>query len=191
MPAKRTPQDTGQMLEVEQERRGNSKLYKAESALFVDGQITDLVTQTADELEAAGNMEPISLTDTDRVRAISMQYVRSCAEASTLPSISGLARALGLTRRAVYDCLDRGSPKDAARWFTLCRDAFSEMLETGSLRNSTNTITSIFLLKACYGYKEQPSEVVISQGSKSPYDGMTSDEAAAAIMQKYQDMVDD
>ncbi len=189
MPAKRPPQTFPQMVEAEQERKTN-RLYKAESSLFVDGQITDLVTQTADELEAAGNMEPISLTDVDKVKDVTARYIRACAEASTLPSISGLARSLGLSRQAVYDVLARNSPKETARWFALCRDAFAEMLETSSLRNNINTITSIFLLKAGYGYQEK-NEIVVTQGNtQNPFDELAP-EAAAELAAKYSDIPDD
>ena len=163
------------MLESEQARRSGSKLYKQASAEFVDQQITDMVTQTAQELERVSQMEPVSLTDIDRVVEITLDYVHSCAQSATIPSIVGLSRALGHTRQSIYDAINRNSPKQAARWFEVCRDSFAEALSNSALRNGTNTITSIFLLKALYDFKESV-EVVARKESVGPLDPLADPE---------------
>lgn len=194
MPAKLPPQAPGEMLKVEQDRRKNSKLYRAESAIFIDGEITDIVTETATQLEKARDMTPISLDQTERIQDITMEYVQACAAASTLPTMSGLGRALGLTRRSLYDCITRNSPRATANWLAIVKEAFAEMLEHGSLRNDLNSIVAIFLLKAHFGLHEGPTELVVSRGEQTDIADMTQEERqelAESIMQKYQDLIED
>ena len=190
MPAKKPPQTAQEVLTDEAKRRDN-KLYRQESSEFLDTRIADSVTQTMEEMEKASTMQPVSLVDLERVKELTLRYMESCSTTSTVPSVSGLMRSMGLSRAAFYDVLDRNSPKETAAWFRCVHDAFAELLSNAALRNELNTISSIFLLKSLYRFREQPTELVVSQGNQSPYDGMTSDEAAAAIMQKYQDMVED
>ena len=190
MPAKNPPQSLAQMLEAEQSRRAGSKLYKAESAAFVDGQIADMVQQTAQELKQTAQMEPISLSNIDSVVSATLDYIHACADASTIPSIVGLSRALGHTRQSLYDCIARNSPKAAARWLETCRDAFAELLGNSALRNGTNTITSIFLLKALYNYRET-NEFIIQSGQAQQMDDADREAMAEQIMLKYSDIPED
>ena len=191
MPAKRPPQTAEQTLQAETERHSNSPMYRRETMELVDGRITENVHQAADELAESAKITPVSLVDTERVIDMTIQYMRSCAASSTIPSISGLTRSMGLSRSTFYDCVDRHSPKETAEFFEKVHDCFAEIMSNATLRNEVNTISGIFLLKALFKFREQPAEIVVSQGNQSPYDGMTSDEAATAIMQKYQDLIED
>lgn len=190
MPGKLLPQTPLEMMESEQARRAGSKLYKQASAEFVDQQITDMVTETAQELERAAKAEPVSLTDTDRVIEITLDYVRACAQASTVPSIVGLSRSLGMTRAAIYDVITRGSQKATARWLEIVKDSFSEMLGNSALRNGTNTITSIFLLKALYDYRESNEIIVKSEQGQTLTDEDRA-EMARQLAERYQDLPED
>ena len=190
MPGKLSPQTPLEMRESEQARRSGSKLYKQASAEFVDQQIGGMVEQMGRELERAGKAEPVSLSDIDRVIATTLDYVSACAEASTIPNTTGLARSLGITRQAVYDTIHRNSPKQAARWFSLCKDCFSELLGNASLRNGVNSIVSIFLLKSLYGYKES-HEVIIQNGQAQALTDEDRQEMAAQLMSKYGDLPED
>lgn len=186
MPGKNLPMTGPAMVEAELSRKGN-RMYRAESSEFVDGQLTALVDDMADQLEQVSEMTPVSLSDTERVREITLAYVRACAAASTLPSMTGLSRSLGMSRAAIYDCINRQSPRAAADWFALCREGFAELLETGSLRNNTNPVVSIFLLKSAYGYREA-NEFIISNKDTGPLGEQMTPEQIAA---KYRDMVED
>lgn len=187
MAGKNLPQTGPEMFEAELSRKGN-RMYKQESAEFVDGQLTALVDDMADQLEKASSMEPVALTDTERVKSITMKYLRACSTASTLPSMTGLSRSLGMTRQALYDCIARHSPRATAEWLTLCREGFAELLETGSLRNSTNPVVSIFLLKASYGYRESAEFII---GGKEQLTAEDQEQIAAEIMSRYSDLIED
>lgn len=152
---KNTPAQTfDEMVEAGTERRKNSSLYKIQSAAFVDEQLAALVAKTTGELVEAATAEPVSLTDTETVKARTVLYLKSCEASSSFPSVTGLARSMGLSRQALYDCIQRNSPPDTAAWLELCRDAFSDLLSEAALRNNCNNITAIFLQKALYGLRE-------------------------------------
>lgn len=152
---KNTPAQTfTEMVEAGTERRKNSNLYKAQSAEFVDGELSALIAKTAEELTTAATAEPVSLSDTQEVKRRTVLYLRACEESSSFPSIAGLARSMGLSRQSLYDCTWRNSPPETARWLELCRDSFSDILAEAGLRNNCNGVVSIFLQKALYGLRE-------------------------------------
>lgn len=152
---KNVPAQTfSEMVAEGEAKRKGSKLYKAEAAAFVDEQLAALVAKTAGELVEAATAEPVSLMDTETVKARTVLYLKSCEASSSFPSVAGLARSMGLSRQALYDCIQRNSPQDTAAWLELCRDAFSDLLSEAALRNNCNNITAIFLQKALYGLKE-------------------------------------
>lgn len=146
-----------------EEKKRNSKLYKAQSAEFVDGELSALIAKTAEELTTAATAEPVSLLDTQEVKRRTVVYLRACEESSSFPSIAGLARSMGLSRQALYDCVWRNSPPDTAKWLELCRDSFSDILAEAGLRNNCNGVVSIFLQKALYGLRETV-ELVAKRG---------------------------
>lgn len=155
------------MVEAGAERRKNSSLYKAQSAEFVDEQLAALVAKTAGELVEAATMNPVSLTDTETVKARTVLYLKACETSSSFPSVAGLARSMGLSRQALYDCIQRNSPRETAEWLELCRDAFSDLLSEAALRNNCNNITAIFLQKALYGLRET-TEIVARREDYGP-----------------------
>ena len=152
------------MVEAGTEKRKNSNLYKIQAAAFTDERLAALVAKTTAELVDAATTEAISLKDTEEVKARSVLYLRACEASSSFPSIAGLARSMGLSRQALYDCIQRNSPPDTAAWLELCRDAFSDLLSEAALRNNCNNITAIFLQKALYGLRESV-EIVARQDS--------------------------
>lgn len=142
------------MTEAGTERKKNSSLYRAQSAEFVDGELSALISKTTEELTAAATTEPVSLSDTQEVKRRTVIYLRACEESSSFPSVAGLARSMGLSRQSVYDCLWRNSPPETARWLELFRDSCSDILAEAGLRNNCNGVVSIFLQKALYGLRE-------------------------------------
>lgn len=136
------------------EQKKQSKLYKVESSQFVDERLSALVAKTASELAEAADHDPVSLKDVETVKHRTILYLKACETASNFPSVAGLARSMGLSRQALYDCIWRKAPPETARWLELFRDSCSDMLAEASLRNDCNNITAIFLQKALYGLRE-------------------------------------
>lgn len=154
MPGKLAPQNYQEMVSEGREKRANSKLYKEESSKYASAEISKLVNQTAAELTTVATNGAVSLRNTDKVKKQTMLYLKSCEDSSVIPSISGLARALGHTRQSIYDCLHRKSPAATAQWLEICKDSFSDVLAETSLRNNCNSICAIFLQKSMYNMRE-------------------------------------
>lgn len=150
------------MVTAGEAQKKQSKLYRAQSAEFVDERLSALIARTSKELAEIADKEPVSLTNTQRVKERTMLYLKACEESSCIPSIVGLATSMGLSRQAIYDCIWRGSPRATAEWLELCRDTFSNVLSESALRNDCNGVVAIFLQKAVYGLRES-IEIVAKQ----------------------------
>lgn len=152
------------------EKRTNSKLYKAQSAAFVDGELSDLIRKTSEELAAIATSEPVTLSDAKAVKQRTLLYLRACEESACFPSVAGLARSMGLTRHALYDVIEHKRPAATAEWLEVFRDACSDILSEASLRNNANSIISIFLQKSLYGLIEK-NELTVRAEAESPLGG--------------------
>lgn len=147
-------QSYGEMLVAGQELRKTSKLYRAESTVFNDGRISALTAKTGAELAAAATSKRIALDEIDEVKCRTLAYLKACEEAAIIPSMSGLARSFGMTRRALELCIERQSPAPAAEWLALVKDAFADVLAESALRKTCDSITGIFLMKSLFGFRE-------------------------------------
>lgn len=186
MPGKNDPMSFSEMVAVGEQKKQN-RLYREQTSEFSDQQISALVKRTARELKMMP-AEKVSLRDIDRVKNVTSEYLRSCEVSSTLPTMSGLARSLGLTRQAIYYCIGHHSPAAAADWFQMCHDAFSDMLTEASLRGNVQPVVSIFVQKAMYGYNEKVE--IVAQQQTSPL-GSESEIEQADLERKLQDIVID
>lgn len=165
-----------EMVEAGTERRKNSSLYKAQAAAFVDEQLATLISKTTAELVEAATAEAVSLKDLETVKARTVLYLKACEESSSFPSVAGLARSMGLSRQALYDCIQRNSPVETAAWLEIVRDAFSDLLSEAALRNNCNNITAIFLQKAQFGLRESV-EIVARKEDYGPLGPLEDREA--------------
>lgn len=143
-----------------------NKLYRQETAEFSDRQISAIVERAAAELETTESKN-VSLDDIKAVRAVTRNYLESCVETSTVPSISGLCRALGCSRTAYYNIVNAGRPKETAEFFEMAHDSFSDILAQASLRGAVQPVVAIFLEKALFGYNERV-EIVTAQKQCGP-----------------------
>lgn len=155
MKAKNPPQDMEEMVISEAQRMGNRLFDHAQMADYNAAKITAMVNRVGGELRAVSKKtHSVSLSDISSVKQITLDYFKACEKAGTVPSMSGLSRALGHSRQSLYNAINRKSPAEAAAWLELCKDAIAEMLETSSMNNTVNSIVGIFLLKSSFGYRE-------------------------------------
>ena len=153
MPGKNLPMTQEELTNSLQQTR-NSKLYRAERDEHVDERLCDIVGRTAKELQEAAVREPIALNDVAAVKSQTLRYIQACERAATLPSMAGLALALGVSRQRLYKILSSETPPETARWLELCQLAFSDALANASLRGDVQPVVSIFLQKATFGLRE-------------------------------------
>lgn len=150
----KNPQSFDEMLSEGQESK-QSRLYRAQSNEFVDGEITDLVNLTASELaNIADHPTRLSLEDLPGLQRQTVLYVRACAESSTIPTFSGLARSCGVSTEALNYWRRNHPGSPTAEWLEMVHDAFADALAASALRNLTNPVVSIFSLKARSGWRD-------------------------------------
>jgi len=129
----------------------NSRLYSkdTDNSEKVSMSVNAITQQLID-----APMKKISLNDYNTVRAVTVEYMKSCSRTGIIPSKTGLSRALGITRAAADAFIKRNPGSDTARFLSMAFDAFAEMLSANSLAGSVHPIVSIFLQKALYGYRD-------------------------------------
>lgn len=179
---KRNPSMTYTEMVADADDRKGSRLYRAESSEFVDGQLQELVTMTTQELaQIADRREVIDLDDLPTLQQRTILYCRSCSDSSTIPTFSGLARSLGVSTEGLNDIMRRRPGSPSAEWLRIVHDAFADALANAALRNLTNSIVSIFSLKARSGWKDSLT-IETPAANSGPLDVATD---AERIAEKY------
>ena len=171
-----------QMIEYGKQKRSTSKIYKAQSLEITDEAISNTVRKGLAELVNADITNKINLSDIDMVKEVSIAYTRACADASCFPTMSGLARAMGCSRQALYHWM-RKKDSETGEWLTLCHNLYSDVLAELSLRNNCNPVVSIFLQKAMFGLSE--TENVVLQMNQMPSDDDSYNDGSYDYKEKY------
>ena len=138
-------------------------------------------------LELADLREPVSLSDYEAVRAITLAYTCSCAECGTVPSKIGLSRALGVSRQRIDVYLKQHPDSPTAQFLTIVGDAYSQVLTDSALAGTVQQIPAIFIAKSIYGYIEA-NKVEIST-APDPYSLEAMGVDADKLAQEYIDIV--
>ena len=147
------PQSEAEMGAEMLKARSTSKIYKVQSDEHRADVTKTLVARRAMELSDAPNKK-IELGDTEAVKAQTLLYLKCCSDTGSIPSFMGLARALGFSRRALYDEIEQRRNPATAQWLELARDTFSDILAESALTNSCNSVFAIFCQKAQYQWRE-------------------------------------
>ena len=182
-PPKRNPQTTEEMI-VSNEARKPKKYSRREIMESHKDQISDLVGDLADRLEEAERTKKkVYLQDVDTVKDISLRYIRSCQISGVLPTLTGLALALGVTSDSLFRFIRVHPETESGRWFAELKNQFANILNQSALDGSVAPIPAIFTLKASYGWRDDPEpEVQNNDGQED----LTPD----AIAAKWQDLLD-
>lgn len=137
------------------EERRPTRLYKADAAEFADQRISDLVRAgTAELAKIADGTQTVSLNDVDSVKMQTMIYLRACETTATIPTMSGLARAFGMSTTALNKHIKLKPNSETTAWLEICRDTFADLLAESALRGTVQPIVSIFVLKAKHGWRD-------------------------------------
>jgi hypothetical protein len=175
------------MVAAEKAARGQSKLYRAQSMEISDERISESVETVLTELiNAKDQGKRVSLSDTEAVKNYSLLYLQSCEMAASIPTMSGLARSMGFSRRAIYAFKQRNPKHPTSEWLELIHDGCADILAQNSLRNNCNSIVAIFLQKALYGVSESSAPAPVAAGDEWE-DQLSADE----IIKKYKDLPED
>lgn len=162
---KNDPQDFETMMTTAEGKR-SARIYKQENGEYIDGEISRLVQMSTEELaRIADGIGVVRLEDTQAVKVKSVEYLRACSEASTLPAIGGFCRSLGYSVEGVRQFRMKHPTHPTTQYIELFRDLCSDVLSDAALRNLTNSVYSIFYQKARNGLEDKITlEAVQQQG---------------------------
>lgn len=168
-------QKPSEMIETARERYMNSHIYSrtADGSLVVEAIVSQLAADLAEIPQKA------NLRDTEQIKRICIAYVASCAKAGVIPTKIGLARALGMSRRAVDYFMERHPEHETAQVLELVFDAFAEALSTAALAGSVQQVFAIFVSKCIYKWEDS---VTIKTTPPDPLDNKKS---VSEIMARY------
>ncbi len=143
--------------------KGNS-IYKKESGEYQEEKLRELVAAKTSELVEVTLKEKVSLEDIENIKVRTIAYLRACEETGTFPSSLGLARSLGYSDRALRNWRNQKPFSETAQWLEMFNDLCADVLNQSALKNNANSIVSIFLNKAMYGFRET-NELVVTPNS--------------------------
>lgn len=157
---KNLPQTTEQML-ITNEQNKPKKYTRREMIEANKDTITALVGDLADRLEEAERYKTkINLRDSEAVKDITLRYIRSCQISGVLPTMAGIALALGVTPVSLSAFMGRNPDEETSKWLKMVKDHFGALLAQAALDNAVAGIPAIFTLKANYGWRDDPEPEV-------------------------------
>ena len=130
------------------------------------------------------NLPAIDTNNAEEVSRRVGEYFQICAERDMKPSVAGLALALDVDRRRLWEWVNdaRGSKPQAVRdtlkkAYKILNFAIEEYMQNGKI----NPVSGIFLMKNNFGYADK-SEVVLT-----PNNPLGESRSQAELEQKYLD----
>lgn len=180
MPSKNPPQDAEQMAISIRAKEKRAAVYRKSDTLEANEErVRNIVTMAAAGLaHVADKGQRVKLSDTETVKRITLEYMRVCAENSAIPNTSGLARALGMSRQALYDFIKRHPDGETTEWLKDVSDSFGQILIDAAITGVTAPIPSIFAAKARYGWREDDRPEITD-------DHRLTDEESEELLEKY------
>ena len=177
------PQSKEEMVGAARQKR-NGRLYTGRPGTVEvnDRKISETVTIAAAGLQNLTDpMRRVPLSDTATLQQITMQYLSVCAEVSIIPTVLGLAQALGHSRRSLYTFMSDQPEHPSTQFLRSYTDTCAEIVMQTALTGSVQQIAAIFNLKSRYKWSDSGADV--------PKDQIESPALSAeAIMEKYGDL---
>lgn len=110
------------------------------------------------------NLPAIDTNDNAQVSQRIGEYFQICAERGMKPSVSGMAMALGVDRRRLWEWVNGagpGKPKEVTDTIKRAYQILNFMIEEYMQNGKINPVSGIFLMKNNFGYRDQ-TEVVVT-----------------------------
>ena len=170
---------------AEQEKAKHTRVYKAENLQVSSQEIQKSVRTALDEMHKLSTGKRIRLEDTDTVKELTEQYLTSCIQTSTMPKMSGLARALGYSKDGLYWFMRNKKEHPTTDWLKNFHDVCSDVLAQNSLMGTVHPIVAIFLQKALYGLRDN-----ITIETVPPEDGRMESMDHDELIRKYGHLIE-
>lgn len=170
---KNAPLTKVEITEMVQKKR-SPRIYKEVSDESRNESIRQSVKKANYELQQMQNIPKINMDDIVAVRSVVGVYLETCADSATLPTMAGIATILGYTRPGLYLYMAKHDT-ESSKFLHQVHDKLADIIAENSLKNNLNSIVSIFLLKALFGYRETAN---LEISSNMPTTNMSVDEIA-------------
>ena len=150
------------------------------------GGFGDVQTQPGDNARylrhalAVYSLDPIDISDPQQVEDRIMWYFNHCAEDDMKPTVTGMANALGIDRKTLYDW-SRGNFRGVThspivkKAMTVLEELWEDYMQNGKI----NPVSGIFLGKNHFGYADK-QEIVVE-----PKNPLGDAEDPEAVRQRY------
>ena len=126
---------------------GSKPTYGEISAELKAESLAAAIEQQQVFLQEAFKRGKVDLNNAEEVQATVMSYLQACKETSQVPTLAGLASALGVSRSRVYKYLSDHPGTESAAIIDRFRSSCASILATGALSRVLDNSTAIFLLK--------------------------------------------
>ena len=156
-PKSKNPIQTDEEMSLSIAEGKQTRVYggRTETAAVNDARISEIVTSLADGVEnLIGDRQKVSLSDLDTIQAVTVRYIRKCSQSAALPTVSGLAKALGVSRQAIYDHIRQHPKSETAKWFEDISDSFGEAMMQAALTGTVAPVPAIFIAKARFNWRD-------------------------------------
>lgn len=123
-------------------------------------------------------MPRCDMKDPDAVAERYNWYIESCIQNNSRPGVAGLASAYGYDRKHLLRMKDgeiKSIPADVCDTLKRIWSMFEDLMEQYSITGKINPVTSIFMFKNNFNYKDQSESVIIK---KDPYESGDPEEIA-------------
>lgn len=120
-------------------KSGNMELAAASIGADVAGKVT--------LLQAVTRRGKIDLHNVEVVRQITYQYMSQCSEAGAIPTVMGLAGALGVSRQWLNEYMRANASSATAKFLEVTKEFFADSLTQAALAKHISESVSIFILK--------------------------------------------
>lgn len=129
----------------------------------------------------------ISLDDVAGVQEVTLRYMEACERVGMLPTMSGLASAIGTYREMMYSFIRHNPDHPTAKFLSQVSDTFGEIMMQSAASTAIQPIVSIFLAKARYGFREEDG-INLASGNGAGSGGEFV--SAEKIAEKYNNLPD-
>ena len=182
--SKNSPATEEEIIAVGKQKALQNPVYKGASLELsaneeAIGRIIGFAREGVENVIANGGK--IRLDDAEAIKAITWRYLDICSKNGIPPSMTGLSMAIGCTIHALEDHKRRHPQSETTAWLNYIKDVFAEILSQTMLAGKSVAIPSIFVLKARYGWKDDPVDNLGEQKNTESVDAKT-------IMEKYSDL---
>lgn len=135
-------------------------------------------------------------TDGEYVQTVIGKIFDICERAGMLPTVNHLASAIGVSKDVIEDVRNGyiAANPDVVSALTVYYQVCENTAVQCALDGNVNNIAGIFAMKALYGYKEEPREVVVTHnkllGNAKDPKAIAEKYAAAVVDAKPEELTD-